>query len=434
MSTTTTHNELTPEDVIAAFEPETRTQEFKGVTYGYRDADSMRRTHGLKPFWKQLYQSSDATAIDPTADAVKFPGVIPDCLIHLRRDERELLKQDAPDLSAYPKERRHVLRWLAADERALSKMSIGGTDFLGTGQPGSGKSTLACDLTREILEINPEEAVVWRGTPSRAEWTPLAPWAKLLLPKSQEATVKVSPPQHGSKSFEMAPEDIAREVEYYTGIFDLFERFEPGKLHVVYPDPYGSGVSDLFAQSARTDNFQWINHASMGDDESDYDTPTPLSHWWFAFVVGMVDLMGPEFLSLILDEVGDLLPQAARSGPKNHHWYEKVETFRDALVDARKNNKSIYMFGHNEADVHDLVRRKLRWRITMPGWPNPTKGDKVVGFKDAPMEEQHTKYFNVGKGLWWTALHYSKFSWSDVPKPVVAKIAIEFVNSVGGSA
>ena len=167
------------------------------------------------------------------------------------------------------------------------------------------------------------------------------------------------------------------------------------------------------------------------DDDSDYDTPTPLSHWWFALIVGMVDFMGPEFVTLFLDEIGDLLPQAARSGPKNHNWYEKIEAFRDALVDARKTNKSIYMFGHNEADVHSLVRRKLRWRITMPGWPNPTEGDKVVGFQSSPMTSQHTKYMTVGRAVWWTALHYSKFSWSDVAKPTVAKVAIELSNGGG---
>jgi DNA polymerase III delta prime subunit len=432
VSKTDQRRQTTPQDIVDAFEAETRTRTYRDVDYGVYDAGSIRRDHGLRPFWKQLYETDDAARIDTSADAVQYPGVVPDCLIHLRRDERELLKQDQPDLSHYPETRRHVLRWLAADDRALSKMSIGGTDFLGTGQPGSGKSTLACDLARQVLGINPEEAVVWRGTPSRAEWTPLAKWTKLLLPASVESTVSVEPPQHGAGGFKLDVEEIAREVEYYDDVFDLLERFEPGKFHVVYPDPMGKGVEDVFAQSARTDSFEWVNTASM-DDSSEFDTPTPLSHWWFAFIVAIVDFMGPEFLTLFLDEIGDLLPQAARSGPKNHNWYEKIEAYRDALVDARKNNKSIFKFGHNEADVHSLVRRKLRWRITMPGWPNPTEGDKVVGFQDAPMTEQHTKYFNVGKGLWWTALHYSEFHWSDVPKPTVAKVAVELSNR-GGSA
>jgi len=414
----------TLEEIARKFEPVTRTSTYRDVSYGSTDAGSMRRNHGLRPFWKQLYQSNHAKRINVTADAVNYPGVIPDCLIHLRRDERELLKQDDPDLSGYQEPRRQVLRWLAADENALSSMSIGGTDFLGTGQPGSGKSTLACDLARQILEINPTEAVVWRGTPSRAEWTPLAKWTKLLLPASCESTVKVDPPQHGATSFELQPEQIAREVVYYDDVFELLELFEPGQFHVIYPDPDGHGIEDVFERSSRTDNFDWVNEPDP-EDPNESDKPTPLSHWWFGFVTAMVDEMGPEFLTLFIDEVGDLLPQAARSGPKNHNWYEKIEAYRDALVDARKNNKSIFKFGHNEADVHSLVRRKLRWRITMPGWPNPTEGDKVVGFNSAPMVEQHTQYMNVGRGLWWNALAYSKFSWGDVAKPTVAKVAIE---------
>jgi hypothetical protein len=210
VSKTEQTTQTTPEDIVDAFESETRTRTFRDVDYGVHDAGSIRREHGLRPFWKQLYESADAGRIDTDATAVQYPGVVPDCLIHLRRDERELLKQDVPDLSHYPETRRHVLRWLAADDRALSKMSIGGTDFLGTGQPGSGKSTLACDLARQVLGINPEEAVVWRGTPSRAEWTPLAKWTKLLLPAGVESSVAVQPPQHGASGFEL---DARREQE-----------------------------------------------------------------------------------------------------------------------------------------------------------------------------------------------------------------------------
>jgi hypothetical protein len=424
MSKTQQTHETTAEEIVEAFEAETRTSTYRGTNYGVTDAGAMRRHHGLRPFWKQLYETSEAQAIDTTADAVEYPGVVPDCLIHLRRDERELLKHDDPDLSHLPKARRNVLRWLAVDDDALAKMSIGGTDVLATGQPGSGKSTLGNDLARQVLEINPEEAFVWRGTPSRAEWTPLAPWTKLLLPSSVGSTVRVQPPAHASGSFTLDPEEIAREVVYYDDVFDLLGEFEAGTFHVVYPDSAGHGIEDVFARSQRTDHFEWVNTASMAD-EGEYDTPTPLSHWWFGFVVALVDEAGPEALSLLLDEVGDLLPQAARSGPKNHNWYEKIEAFRDALVDARKNNKTLFMMGHNEADVHDLVRRKLRWRVTMPGWPNPTAGDSVVGFKSAPMHEQHTQYMTVGRGLWWNALHYTKFSWGDLAKPTVAKVAVE---------
>lgn len=439
MSHATNPMQITPTEVVEAFRPETRTQQAKGVSYGWSDARSIREEHNLRPFWRQLYETRAGRSIDTEADAVRYPGVVPDCLIHLRRDERELLKQDEPDLSGYPEERRKVLEWLAVDDglpnrgAALNHMKIGGTDFLGTGQPGSGKSTLGNDLARELLELNPTEAVVWRGTPNRAEWTPLARWTKLLLPAGVDATVTVQPPHHGAEPFELAVEDVARSVERYDDIFDLFDRFDPGQFHVVYPDPRFEGVADLFYESARTPNFRYVSPFSAEAAQPDVE-PTPLNHWWFGFVIGMVDVMGPEWLSAIIDEIGDLLPQSARSGEANHFWYEKIEAFRDALVDARKNNKSVYLFGHNEADSHALVRRKLRWRITMPGWPNPTEGDSVVGFGTAPMKEQHTKFMTVGEGLWWTALNFSEFGWRDVAKPTSAKISVDFPQLGGASS
>jgi len=121
LSKTQETQSITPQEIVDAFEAETRTRQYKDVSYGYHDAGSMRREHGLRPFWKQLYKTSEAARIDTTADAVQYPGVVPDCLIHLRRDERELLKQDEPDLSGYPETRKHVLRWLAADDRALRR-------------------------------------------------------------------------------------------------------------------------------------------------------------------------------------------------------------------------------------------------------------------------------------------------------------------------
>lgn len=391
----------------------------------------MREEYGLRPFWRQLYESSDAGRIDTSADAIRWPEVVPDCLIHLRRDERELLKRENPDLSDYPRSRRQILRWLATHEEALQAMSIGGTDFLGTGPPGSGKSTLANDLARQILEINPSEAVLWRGTPSRAEWTPLAPWTRLMLPESQDVQVRVQPPVHSVDAYTLEPSTLVGEVVRYRDPYDLLDELEAGRFHVIYPDPLFAGVEDLFRKSSRTGDFEYITQAEA---ESDPDlSATPLSHWWFAWIIALVDEGGPEWITQIIDEVGDLLPQDARSGESNHYWYELITAYRDTLVDARKTNTTIMNFGHNEEDVHSLARRKYRWRITMPGWPNPTEGDNVVGFGTAPMKTQLAQHMTVGDGLYWTATNFSEFSWSDVPKPTAARISLEYGSTQGVS-
>jgi hypothetical protein len=424
---------VTKEEVIEAFESETRTRQAKGVNYGWSDARSIRQEFGLSSFWRGLYKSSDAERIDTSSDAVQYPGVIPDCLIHLQRHERELVKQGDPELlEDFPEERRQILRWLAIDDKARSNMSIGGTDFLATGEPGSGKSTLATDLAARLLGVNPSEAVVWRGTPNRAEWTPLAPWTRLLVPEGVETTVTVEPPAHGSEAFELDLEDVAREVVRYSDVFDVFDYFKPGQVHVVYPDPRFEGCAELFRSSSRTPSIPF--HTLWEVPNEDADEPTPLKHWWFAFMVGLVDVAGPEGLSFLIDEIGDLIPQAARSGEANHYLYELVETVRDAAVDLRKNSKSLYAFGHNEADVHSLVRRKLRWRITMPGWPNPTAGDDVVGMESAPMTKQHTKYMTVGTGIWWTSTYWTKFQWEDMPKPTIAKTTVDYPGLDGRKA
>jgi hypothetical protein len=393
-----------------------------GTNESWDDARSIRAFHGVAPFFKQLFETTDYKEIDTDESLVRDPGVIPDCLVHVRRSEREKLKQEIPDLGSVPRCRRHILRWLTVDQNARQSMSIGGTDFLATGQPGSGKSTLACDLGRLLIEINPRESVVWRGTPSRAEWTPLGPWTRLLLPESCDPVAIADEPYGPTATVD--PSSVAREVVRYSTVDDAIDSIRPGAIHVIYPDPEGRGVPELFRRSERTDAWGW-------SDE------TPIKHWWFAFVAGWVDRLGSEWSSLIFDEIGDLLPQAARSGEANNYWYEKIESFRDTLVDARKKYKSLYMFGHNSADVSDLVRRKLRWRISMNGWPNPTKGDNIVGMKEPPMRTDLTTRMNIGRGLWWNALRFCKFGWNDLTTPTDAEIAIALegdrVATPGGS-
>ena len=68
----------------------------------------------------------------------------------------------------------------------------GGTNFLGIGEKGSGKSTLGLWYATRQMEVN-NEAVVWRGSPSRSEWLPLRPWTRLFLPSSVDAPREASP-------------------------------------------------------------------------------------------------------------------------------------------------------------------------------------------------------------------------------------------------
>jgi len=107
---------------------------------------------------------------------------------------------------------------------------------------------------------------------------------------------------------------------------------------------------------------------------------------------------------------------------------QKVELFKDCLVDARKTGISIFMFGHAEADIHSMIRRKIRWRIAMPGKANPTKASQVVGFNNVPMNTDHASGKRVG---WFMPYNESRFEYPGVlvahfPSPVDMTLKIEY--------
>ncbi|MFC7137572.1 hypothetical protein ACFQRB_16230 [Halobaculum litoreum] len=136
------------------------------------------------------------------------------------------------------------------------------------------------------------EAVVWRGSTSRSEWVPLAPWATVCLPASCDAEARLeSTNSAGSRS--VALEDVVREVRYYEDPRDLFENHvQPGKFHVVYPDPQMRGCQEVYEDCP----YEYELEFSDGD---------PVQHWWTAAVLARVH-SGPYhfFVSFIIDEIG----------------------------------------------------------------------------------------------------------------------------------
>ena len=346
-------------ETLTDVEAQTETGTWLG-TSRHSDADSMRREFGLRSF-------------DP--DAFPYESVVPGCLKHAR------------DNSA----------WSAA----------GGTDFMGFGAPGAGKSTLGLHWSINLLDINNrpgmQEAVVWRGSESRSEWTPLAPWATVCLPESCDMEVSLASTSDGG-SRPVALEDVVREVRRYEDPEDLFaNHIEPGKFHVVYPDPAFRGCQDLYERSPKRYDLEF----QEGD---------PVGHWWIAAALARVEY-GPfdVFTSFILDEVGDFLSQDASKD--TYSTYQKVNLFQDVYVDARKYGVSFFSFGHSRAAVHGKIRRKVRWEITMNGLANPTKDSQVVGDRSVPMNTDLSSSLPTGKGVMWTGTNFCyPFTWSDVPK------------------
>jgi len=346
-------------ETLTEVESRTDTGTWLG-TSRHSDAESMRREFGLRMF--------DAEIFD-------YETVAPGCLKHSR------------DNSA----------WSAA----------GGTDFMGFGAPGAGKSTLGLHWSINLLDVNNrpgmKEAVVWRASESRSEWTPLAPWATVCLPASCEVDVRLDSTHDGS-SRDVELEEVVREVVYYEDPEDLFERcIEPGRFHVVYPDPAMRGCQDLYERSPKRYNLKF----QEGD---------PVGHWWIACALARVE-HGPfdVFVSFILDEVGDFLSQDASKD--TFSTYQKVNLFQDIYVDARKYGVSFFSFGHSRAAVHSKIRRKVRWEITMNGLANPVKDSQVVGDRSVPMNTDLSSSLPTGKGVMWTGTNFCyPFAWQNVPK------------------
>ncbi|WP_226023225.1 ATP-binding protein [Halomicrobium salinisoli] len=364
----------TTEEVLEQFrEPVRSTEQATGNASRWTDARHMREVFGI-PSW-------DASRFD-------YEDVIPNCWEH---------------------------SWDAGGDRIA-----GGTDFLARGKPGKGKSTLANYVAIRQLEVN-NETVVWRGSSSRSEWLPLAPWTVLCLPAGVPITVRLESKDPTDPAVELDVDDlekIVRDVRRYRDPIDLNRNvLEEGTFHVVYPDPQLTGCQEIYER----------------DPEKRYDTPPeretlfseddPANHWWFAWALARVNHGPHHWTTWICDEIGDIAPQSARKD--SYGTYQKVELLKDMWVDARKFGLSIFLFGHSEVDIHRYIRHKIRWRIQMPGTANPTTASDVVGFETVPMNLELSDEYPIGKALMYNETHFEPFRWADVPAATSYKLKIE---------
>jgi len=291
----------------------------------------------------------------------------------------------------------------------------GGTDFLAVGAPGSGKSTMALNHSLRLMEEN-DEKVVWRASTARSEWLPYAPWARVCLPEGVDVNARFVPKIPTQDGFDVELEDVVREVVRYRNPRHLnHELLKEGQFHVVYPDPEMRGIQSIYED---TQEKQYDGLEFTADD--------PLNHWWFGYILSRVERGPYHWTSIMFDEIGDIAPEAARNDEYAH--YQKVELFKDCLVDARKTGLSIFMFGHTESDIHSMIRRKIRWRVAMAGKANPTRGSQVVGFNNVPMNENLSSNLDVGLMI---PYNESRFDWPAVkfanfPDPVDMTLKVEY--------
>ena len=299
--------------------------------------------------------------------------------------------------------------------------SEGGTDLFIRGKPGSGKSSLLRYLAIRLLELN-DEIILWRASPSRSEWLALAPWATVWLPEGVEVEVELASldPTVESISLELsslAPE-VVRAVERYSDPRDLLDRVGRGQINIVYPDPTMSGCQAILEDISEKDYEIPEGRSSL------FHPDDPSHHWFIALFAERVE-HGPHFMTtLIMDEIGDLLPQNARKD--SFGTYQKVQFFTDILVDARKKGLSIFSAGHSSKDLHAMVRRKIRWRCQMPNQANPIRATQTVGMESIPMNTDLASRLDLGSALFYSEQYFDIASYGHTPDPGDHKLQIKY--------
>jgi energy-coupling factor transporter ATP-binding protein EcfA2 len=380
MSKATTTQQITAEEFLEQLpDPEYRTIQ-GGEGSQWTDARSIRQAFGVAPY-------------EPEAFSSESDGVVQDLLEH---------SWDPP-----------------------SGQKAGGTDLLATGKPGTGKSTLANHLAVRLIDIN-DERVVWRGSTSRSEWLPLAPWVTLALPKGIDYRARFVPRRPTEPTIDVADVDdlegtVVREIVRYDDPRHLNEELlKPGGITVAYPDPRMRRCQEILDDAAEKSYDVPANRETLFHEDD------PDNHWWFAWVLARVEHGPHKWTTLILDEIGDIAEQAARKD--SFGTYQKVQLLRDAWVDARKMGLTIFAFGHSEKDIHSMIRRKIRWRFAMNGSANPTTASDVVGFDSVKMERDLTSSMDVGEGLLFSEQNFEfPVTWDEYQTPVSHKLKLERV-------
>ncbi|QLG62196.1 hypothetical protein [Halorarum salinum] len=390
------------------------TRQLTGEKNRHTVGENMRRAFGFR-CWSNVLadlERMDHPAIEGGSHPIiHHPRAFLDHLVHL--DDLDKLRIEHDDLTDLPRERRALFRWLAERPDVVQDLRIGGTDWGAFGPKGSGKSTMAIALAViRNLEVNPD-AVVWRGSSARAEWLPLRAWTRLCLPADLEVEALLEPPSDDMDAIPVDLERMVHEVVRYSSIRELnHEVLREGMFHVVYPDPRFRGATQAFREA---DEIQEVGHTSAwdvaADEELGPEDVTPSEMWWFAYVVDKIDNGPPIWVSLLADEIGNWMPEHASND--YHRLHDRISAVRDKYVDARRNKFSLYGIGHDPEDLHNLMRKKQRWRITLAGADNPT--GKTVGMGDAPMARNYTQGMRLGQALSWNSQNFAEFSWSDVP-------------------
>lgn len=389
-----------------------RTRQHNGGSTAHTLGENMVRHLGFRTFSNVLddleNQQHPMTSGGPHP-IVEHPRAVLDSLVHL--SETDKLRIECRDFSGLSDARRRMFEWLAERPEIVADLRIGGTDYFAHGPKGSGKTTLKTTWLARTLELN-NDAYVWRGSSSRSEWLPLRKWVTLCLPAGLDVEAVLSPPSDAADPITVDIEEVVHDVIRYRNPLELNEKFVEGGLYVVYPDPQHRGCTKITREAEEIPVIEHVSPKEAYHEGLDASEITPASMWWFAWTIGTIDQSRPIPITWGADEVGNLMPEHASND--YHDLFTRIEAFRNQYVDARRNHFSMAAIGHDEDDLHNLVRKKLRWRICMNGVDNPTT-KSVVGMGKPKMERNYSGQMDLGEALMWSKQSFAPFSWADIP-------------------
>lgn len=306
---------------------------------------------------------------------------------------------------------------LIHEKPAKTTESAGGTDWLKVGERGCGKSTDNLHWALRLLDEN-DEKVIWRGSPNRSEWTPLADWATVWLPRHASVdTRQVFEDDRRAPEYVGDLDTIARSVRYYDDVLELIDelgRHPEGSFNVVYPDPSFSGCEALTRESSRVSGTLPFTPEWTAGPDGD---ATPLTHWWFAFMLARIEFADSHgWWSWMFDEAADLVPPSVQQDA--HKTHDKLMLFRNLMQDSRRERFSVYLTIHRESQINWRVREEHMWRVDMPdGTPNPRQNSKrsiPKGFSTVPMYSDIMSDRKIGQALMYNERNFSLYQWKDL--------------------
>lgn len=299
-----------------------------------------------------------------------------------------------------------------------------GTTAIFRGKRGSGKTTCRDYISVRLMEENNERVVI-RGRQDSSDWRRFAPWTTLYLPSDVDCTVEWQDMVDRSTP---QPEDLVRDVVYYDDVMDLLRTLEErsgGTYNVVYPDPEMRGCNDIID---RASGIPYPIKFTPKSEARGERKATPVSHWWFAFMLARTkfgkrrDADGtPLWMTLFLDEIGELAPENPPGGEDGHYTWEAVEMMAQMMIDVRKAGVSIFGICHHWGQIAAKWRQEFNFMVSMPDdRPNPIMSRSTTwpkGWEKVPMTCDLISDKSVGTALCYDEGRFSYFGWNDLSVP-----------------